>query len=468
MRTLVAALALLVLALALRLPHGELAEWKGDEAIQYWHARQIVREGQLPARGLPTTNGPRGSIHYLYALAPPLLVADDPEAIRVWVALLSSAAIVAAFLIARREVGTRPALAWALLLATLPGEVRCGRAAWHPNLVPIIATLVTAALLRARRSSAWAGALLGGATLGPLIHYSLAGVGAFALVAGLALAKTRRARLAGAALALVVLAPHVVIESRSGFQATRDALSVAGHKADDPERSPLAFPRLAVDAFSLERFARAANVEPIGFEPLASLLVKGLVLVGVLLAARGLARRKLEPVGLALLLALAAWAPFLALGLPARPHYAEAAVPPLSLLAAFALTRVPRAGVLLAPIGWAGVLSVATVLAAVDKGLVGDGSEYDLPIREKRAACRELLDRGLELAHFPRLEYVILLEASWRELPEDGRRRFELVPAPIPGAEFWDLALHLPRPRERKGRAGIFVAGTRAVVVELP
>jgi hypothetical protein len=173
-------------------------------------------------------------------------------------------------------------------------------------------------------------------------------------------------------------------------------------------------------------------------------------------------------VGLALLLALAAWAPFLILGLPARPHYAEAAVPPLALLAAFALTRVPRAGVLLAPIGWAGVLSVATVLAAVAPGLVGDGSEYDLPIREKRAACRELLDRDLDLTRFPRLEYVILLEASWRELPEESRRRFELAPAPIPGAEFWDLALRVPRPRERKGSGAIFVAGTRAVVLELP
>jgi hypothetical protein len=71
---------------------------------------------------------------------------------------------------------------------------------------------------------------------------------------------------------------------------------------------------------------------------------------------------------------------------------------------------------------------------------------------------------------------VILLEASWRELPEDGRRRFELQPAQIVvrvdgkevGAEFWDLALHLPRPREGKGRAAILIARTRALVVELP
>src|SRR5580658_8874761 len=90
----VAALTLLVLALALRLPHGEFAEWKSDEAITFARAREIAREGKLPARGLPTTDGPRIPVHFLYVLALPLFVRDDPEAVRLGMVFLSSLTIV--------------------------------------------------------------------------------------------------------------------------------------------------------------------------------------------------------------------------------------------------------------------------------------------------------------------------------------------------------------------------------------
>src|SRR5712671_5784771 len=122
--TVIASLALLVLALALRLPHGELAEWKGDEAIQFFHEHALAREGVLPARGLPTTDGPRLPVHFLYVLSLPVLVRDSPEAVRVFMALLASGVVVSVFLLGRRDLGARTALAWAFLLAVLPDEVR--------------------------------------------------------------------------------------------------------------------------------------------------------------------------------------------------------------------------------------------------------------------------------------------------------------------------------------------------------
>ncbi len=461
--TLLGALALLVLSLALRLPHGELAEWKGDEAVQYAHARAIAREHVLPRRGLPTTDGPRLPVHFLYVLSVPLFFVDDPEAVRVFVALLSSLVIVSVFLFGKRDVGPRTALVWALLLATLPDEVRRGRWSWNPNLIPPLATLAVLLVFRSRKNpKGWAGgALLAFSTLLPLIHYSLVGVGAIALVFGLMeRAKNRRASLVGGVLALLLLAPHVVIESKSGFQATRGALDVAKKNRDDPERRPLIFPKLALEAFSMGSYARAAQAEPPSWEKPLSMLVQELVLVGVLLGALSLSRGSLEPRGSALLVALAAWAPFLVLGLPARHHYVQTAVPALAFLGALALARIP---LLLLPIGWAGVLATASVLQGA--GSIPGGSDYDLPFFKKKAACQAVLSQELELVRYPRLEYLILLEAVWRDLPEEKRARFELTPHPV---EYWDVPLGVPHPKAPRGRGEIFVEGTDAKVRKVP
>jgi hypothetical protein len=475
MKTVVAALALLVLALALRLPHGELAEWKNDEAIQFSHERAIARDHVLPARGLPTTDGPRLPVHFLYALSVPLFFVDSPEAVRVWIALLASSTVVSIFLVGRKDVGARTALAWALLLAVLPDEVRRGRWSWNPNLIPPLASLALLLLIRSRKNpSGWAGgALLVFSALLPLIHYSLVGVGAIAFVFGLLARENRRASLLGAVLALALLAPHVVIESKSGFQATRGALDVAQRNHDDPERQPLAFPRLALQAFSLESYARAAGTEPGSFEPFVSWLTRGLVVAGVLLGARSLARRALAPPGIALLMALSAWGPFLLLGLPARHHYVQTAAPALAYLAAYALTRVRSGGLLLAPIGWASVLSVAAVLHFAASHAILGNSDYDLPFFEKKRACEEVLERELELVRYPvsslsgnRFEYLVLLEVCYRELPPEKKARFELVHQEA--SAYWDLTVEIPHPRNPKGRVAIVVKGSNAALEEVP
>jgi 4-amino-4-deoxy-L-arabinose transferase-like glycosyltransferase len=464
--TLLGAFALLLLALALRLPQGELAEWKGDEAIQFLHARRIAREHVFPERGLPTTNGPRLGVHYLYVLALPVVFWDDPEAVRVFFALVSSLVIVAVYLFGRKELGEKPALAGAFLLACLPDEVRRGRWAWHPNLVPILATIVLLLVLRARRNPrGWAGGgLLALAPVLPVVHYALFGVSVAGFVFGLlAWKENRRASLAGLGLGLLLLAPHIAIEARSGFEATRGALSETRKERSDDERRPLVFPGLVLDTFSLENYAHAASVPASPYLFPLSLLVRGLLLFGLLLALSGFKTRSLEPSGTCLVLALAAWAPFLVLGLPARPHYVETAVPALVCLAGLAATRITPA--LLLPIGVGSVLAVSSVLGFAQKRAIPGGSDYDLPYSEKRAVCALALERELEVEKTPRFEYQPLLEIVWRSLPREKRDRFDLVPQKV---SYWDLEYAVPRPKKPRGRVEIVVLGGEAALKELP
>ncbi|HZV03062.1 MAG TPA: glycosyltransferase family 39 protein [Planctomycetota bacterium] len=472
MKTLVAALALVVLSLALRLPHGDLAEWKGDESIQFFHARRIAREHVLPARGLPTTDGPRLPIHFLYVLSVPLFFQDDPEAIRVWIALLSTVAVVSVFLLGKRDLGARPALACALLLACLPDAVRRGRWSWNPNLIPPLAVLALLLLVRANRAPKGraGGMLVFASALLPLVHYSLIGVAGLTFVFGVLATKNRRALLLGGTLGFLLAVPHLAIEAKSGFEATRGAFAIAKESKDDKERRPLAFPELAIEALAIESYARAARSEPGSFEPYVSLLVQGLLYAGLVLGALDLyraarERRRPKAPGIALAMAVSAWLPFLLLRLPARPHYAPAAVPALAYLAGYAATRL-RLGLLLLPIGVASVLSVRSVLLAVSLGAFAPGSDYDVPFREKARVCDEILEGELELGSWPRFEYVILLEARARNLPPEKRARFEPWPSDI--ARYWDVVVTIPHPMEPRGRYAIAVEGGKTVLEKVP
>ncbi len=453
------ALLLLVLALALRLPHADLAEWKGDEAIQWLKARAIAREGERPTRGLQTTDGPRMPVHNLYLLAAPLVLDDRPEAIRVGVALLASGATVLAFLLGKRDLGRRAALAGAVLLAVLPDLVRRGRWSWNPNLVPPLALLLLVLVVRAwRRPRGRSVALvLPTATLLALIHFSPLGAAALAVLV------TFRAALAGAArwvlgvalaLSCALALPHVASEAGSGFQETRRALTVAGAKKDPPT----AYATKLREGLALRAFAGALG--PAGeadalarshvgaLEPALSLVLLGLVVSG---GALGWRRPEARPV-LAFLLASAA--PFVLLGLPAREHYVPVGVVAGIVLAGVALAQRPRAAgaALLLALAGSSVLLHRGVMAAIGAGSSGPESAYELPFEEKLEAARIVRDHDLELARFRRFEELVLLEVAWEELPPGERARFERVPFPVP---YWEGRLQIPRPRAPRGRAAI-------------
>lgn len=501
------ALALLVLALVLRLPRGDLAEWKGDEAVEFALARAVAREGARP-RGIPSTEGPRTPIHSLYTFASAVVLADDPESCRVLVALLASGGVVLVFLGGRRSFGARPSLAAGLALATLPTLVRWGRWAWFPNLVAPIAALHLLALVRTVREPRGkaAGALLALSTLLAFVHYSTLGVVALG-VAATAWAWTRgadrRALGLGALVSLALATPFLAGELGSRFETTRSVLAVAAHGGrasqtqDAPERGRLAFAGEVLGALDLEAFARALGTEAHEGEPRLSgeravravgpprpllLGVEGalvlLVLAGAALGARELARSlaSREPpgsAGVALALVLAAWGPFFVLRLPAREHYVQDVLPAVAVLAGVALGAVARRGrggaalaaSLLLALGVAGTLEVDAVLRSLDAGGAQPRSAYELPFRDKKAACELLLDRELELARYRHFEDVVLLETCYRELARrdpERARRFEVVAI---RERYWELDLAVPRPKAPEhGRAELVDAPAAGLV----
>lgn len=346
-----------------------------------------------------------------------------------------------------------------------------------------VAALVLVALVRTIREPRGraAGALLGLSSLLGLLHYSTVGVAALGVATSVwafARGASRRSLGVGLGLSLVLAAPFVAGELGSGFETTRSVLGVAAHggrashDALAPERARLAFPREALATLDLERFARALGsgeswVRALG-PPHALLLGLGvalglLVLGGACLGARELwralsRRERLGTTGIALALGLAAWAPFFALRLPTRAHYVQGAFPALALLAGVALERAARRGgragaslaaTFLLVLGVAGVLEVAAVLRAVDAGHSEPGSAYELPFRDKKAACELVLDEELELVGYRRFEDQLLIAECFRQLERRDparARRFELVGLRQP---YWELDYVLPRPRRQ-------------------
>jgi hypothetical protein len=261
---LVAALALGALAIAMRLPSLDTAgELKSDEGFEYLQARAIAREGARPGVGLRTTEGPRVPPHRLYLFAIPLTVTDGPLAIMRFVALLNAAAVPAAFLVGRRDLGRRTALAWALLLAVAPGLVRFSRAIWGPDLLLPISVAVVLALARMKRDPRAVAAALPLATLAACVHYAAAGLAALAAARAVATwGRARRPVALGAALAVAVASPFLAHELASGFAETRAALSVAGgggRTAADPNDRPPRFVWIVPETFDLVSPHRATE-----------------------------------------------------------------------------------------------------------------------------------------------------------------------------------------------------------------
>jgi hypothetical protein len=111
-----------------------------------------------------------------------------------------------------------------------------------------------------------------------------------------------------------------------------------------------------------------------------------------------------------------------------------------------------------------GVLACRGVLSALEGRARPVGSEYDLPLREKRAVCEAILDRELELVRFPRFEYPFLLEEVFRErsrLAPTLALRFEHHDLAFP---HWEIAVRLPRPKKPRGHAIIGPSGELAPV----
>lgn len=166
---LVAWLAIVVLAAALRLP--DLAgrgTWDADQGHDMLVLRHLVVNGQIPLLGPPTSIGDfHHGVLYYWLLAPAAFVSGgDPVAVTTWIALLGIVAVVTTGWLARSIAGPWAGLAAGLLLAVSASAVEESTFIWNPNLIALSSSIALAAAWRAHVTErAWWWVIAGAAAV---------------------------------------------------------------------------------------------------------------------------------------------------------------------------------------------------------------------------------------------------------------------------------------------------------------
>jgi 4-amino-4-deoxy-L-arabinose transferase-like glycosyltransferase len=131
----------LALAAWLRFRHLNLVEFKLDEMNATALARKLL-DGTFPTVGLASSVGALNPPLFVYLIAIPLAVDDDPLAATAFVGLLAVVAVGLTYAVLRPRFGALAALAASALLATAPWAVLAGRKIWAQNLLPLVTVLL--------------------------------------------------------------------------------------------------------------------------------------------------------------------------------------------------------------------------------------------------------------------------------------------------------------------------------------
>ncbi|MFW6135218.1 MAG: hypothetical protein ACOC7N_00170 [Chloroflexota bacterium] len=216
--------AVILLAAGLRLTRLGLVEFKYDEATTARSALAIAQEGQLPAVGMISSEGPRNPALMSYVLAPAFALSRDPRVAAGWVALLGVAAVGLTHWLGDAFFGWPVGAVAAALFAASPWAVFESRKLWTQNLpvFTLVFILFVLRLVVRRRPWALAPAL---AAAGVLIGLHLGGLAfLFVLAAILALFR-RRLRplplLVGVVLLVSVLSPYLIHDAAQGWRNIR-------------------------------------------------------------------------------------------------------------------------------------------------------------------------------------------------------------------------------------------------------
>lgn len=130
-----------VLAGWLRLRDLDLVEFKLDEAIAVDRAQRVLA-GDFPAVGLRSSIGAYNPALFVYLIAIPLAVRDDPLAATAFVGVLAIGAVILTYFVLRPRFGAFVALGAAALFATAPWAVLYGRKLWGQSVLPVVAVLL--------------------------------------------------------------------------------------------------------------------------------------------------------------------------------------------------------------------------------------------------------------------------------------------------------------------------------------
>ena len=263
-------IGILLLAAGLRLTRLDLVEFKYDEATTARSALAIVHEGQFPAMGMISSQGPRNPPLMSYVLALPFTLSQDLRLAAGWVALLGVVAVGLSYWIGRAYFDWRVGALASLLFAASPWAVFYSRKVWAQNLPALTLLFVSAILALVVRRRPWAltGALV---MAGCLVSLHLGGLVFFFILAAVVLLFHRCVRptplLVGLVLLALILSPYLLQDARQGWPNLRAFADLVGRFGGRGEGAPplyLQAPRAAaliVGGYHLEDLAGARHAD---------------------------------------------------------------------------------------------------------------------------------------------------------------------------------------------------------------
>lgn len=128
---------MLALAAFLRLHALDLVEFKVDEATAVDRAQRLL-DGAWATVGLTSSVGARNPPFFIYLLAIPLGLRDDPLAATAFIGVLAVVAVGFTYVVLRSRFGSLVGLAAAAFFATAPWAVLYGRKIWAQDVLPIV------------------------------------------------------------------------------------------------------------------------------------------------------------------------------------------------------------------------------------------------------------------------------------------------------------------------------------------
>jgi hypothetical protein len=282
-------LAILGLALALRLWQLDLVQFDDDQATLLAGARQFLTSHQIPlTSGMASTIGVRVPPLVTFLLAIPLLLSASPVLATAWVALLDGLAVVPVYLVGRRLASPFAGLAAALLYAVSPAAIVFGRRIWDPDFVPFFAALALWGLVEfwtKRRAWALAVSFVAIACAAQLYLLAIVELPLWLVVAGLRVRDLRWPALAaGLGVAGFIASPYLWLEVTSGWSDARNALAFLGQpKHVDAAVADVLARLLGGSVYSEELLPWGQAQAPFALNP-AGWLVVALVAAGLVLA----------------------------------------------------------------------------------------------------------------------------------------------------------------------------------------
>jgi len=226
--------AILLLAAGLRLTRLGLVEFKYDEATTARSALRIARDGEFPAVGMVSSEGPRNPALMSYVLAVPFAFSRDPRLAAGWVALLGVAAVGLTYWLGYTFFDWRVGAVAAVLFATSPWAVFQSRKIWAQNLPLFTILFVFSVLTLVTRRAPWA-LVPAMAAVGCLVSLHLGGLAFVLVLTVVAILFSENVQpgplLIGLVLLLGILAPYVVHDARHDWSNLRSLWGLAPSSA---------------------------------------------------------------------------------------------------------------------------------------------------------------------------------------------------------------------------------------------